>query len=268
MTDRPGSRARARLLCAAAVLVAAAALALAAARGTGSVVASSAQAAASTQTGSDTGRQVFLRDCAWCHGTAGGGTSRAPSLTDVGAEAADFYLRTGRMPLSSPDEEVRSGPPSYDDATISALVRYVGSLGAGPAVPTLAAGDIVNGRKLFGENCAACHSASGTGTIVTKGEPAPELWHTGKQQVAEAIRVGPGPMPPFGAKQLDQQEVDDIVAYVHQLGSPQDAGGAGLDQYGPIIEGLIALFVLLPCLVIVIRLLGKRAPRRSREEQS
>jgi len=264
MTDAP--RTRARLLCAAAVLLAAAALALAAARGTGTVGAPSAQAATAS-TGSETGQQVFLRDCAWCHGTNGAGTSRAPSLTGAGEEAADFYLRTGRMPLSSPDADVRSGPPAYDDATISALVRFVGSLGNGPSLPILAAGDPVQGRKLFLENCAACHSASGTGTIVTKGEPAPELWHTGKRQVAEAVRVGPGPMPPFAEKQLDQQEVNDIVSYVHDLGAPQDKGGAGLDQYGPILEGLVALLVLLPCLLIVIRLLGKRAPAPEEDEQ-
>ncbi|MEX0429318.1 c-type cytochrome [Nocardioides sp. DS6] len=266
MTERPHSSSlRPRLLAAAAVLLAAAVLALTAAHGSGA--GSAVPRAASGDPSPSSGRQVFLRDCAWCHGTNGTGTHDGPSLTDVGAEAADFYLSTGRMPLDSPDQDVRSGPPAYDDATISALVAYVGSLGNGPGVPALASGDAVAGRKLFLENCAACHSASGTGTIVSGGQPAPELWHTAKRQVAEAVRVGPGPMPPFSDKQLDQKQVDDIVAYVHQLGSPQDRGGAGLDQYGPIIEGLVALFVLLPCLVVIIRLLGRRAPERSEQEE-
>jgi len=264
MTERPGhSRTRARLLCAAAVLLAAAVLALTGVRSTATTTQASSGAAAADP---GDGREVFLRDCAWCHGTDGSGTHNGPALTDVGAEAADFYLRTGRMPLDSPDQDVRSGPPAYDDATISALVAYVGSLGNGPGIPALAAGDAAAGRKLFLENCAACHSSSGTGTIVSGGQPAPELWHTGKRQVAEAMRVGPGPMPPFDEKQLDPQQVDDIVAYVHQLGSPQDPGGAGLDQYGPIVEGAVALLVLLPCLVVVIRLLGRRAPERSSSE--
>lgn len=246
---------RPRLLAAAAVLVAAAVLAL-----TGAGHATRVPQASPSDPG--TGRQVFLRDCAWCHGTDASGTHDGPALTNVGAEAADFYLRTGRMPLSSPGQDVRSGPPAYDDATISALVSYIGGLGHGPGVPALAAGDAAAGRKLFLENCAACHSASGTGTIVSGGQPAPELWRTHRRQVAEAARIGPGPMPPFSEKQLDQQDLDDIVAYVHQLGAPQDVGGAGLDQYGPIIEGAVALVVLLPCLIVVIRLLGKRAPGR------
>lgn len=260
MTDRPSfHRSPARLLCAAAVLVAAAVLTMVVHdQSTAAPVTRAAPADASA------GRQVFLRDCAWCHGTDASGTHNGPSLVGVGAQAADFYLRTGRMPLSSPDEPVRSHAPAYDDATITSLVDFIGSLG-GPGLPAVGPGDMATGRKLFLENCAACHSASGTGTIVSGGTPAPQLWHTPSQQVAEAMRVGPGPMPPFSEGQLNQQDLNDIVAYVRQLGAPQDAGGAGLDQYGPIIEGFVALFVLLPALVIVIRLLGKKAPEQEED---
>lgn len=244
-----------RLVAAATVLVAAALLALLGGHGSGSVA-----APATSSTTADTGRRVFLRDCAWCHGTDGAGTNNGPSLVDVGAQAADFYLRTGRMPLSSPDAPVKGGEPAYGDATISALVQYVGSLGHGPAVPPVAAGDPVRGRTLFLQNCAACHSASGTGTILSTGQQAPDLWHTADQQVGEAIRIGPGPMPPFGPHQLADRDVDDVVAYVHELGPKQARGGAGLDQYGPILEGIVVLLVLLPAALLVVRLLGKRAP--------
>lgn len=214
----------------------------------------------------DPGRQVFLRDCAWCHGTQGSGTHNGPSLVGVGEAAASFYLRTGRMPLSSPEADVKGGKPAYSSSTIDALVSYIGSLGPGPAIPTLTHGDLAQGRTLFLQNCAACHSASGTGTIVTGGQQAPDLWASADQQVAEAIRIGPGPMPPFGSGQLSDQEVSDIVSYVHQLGEPQRIGGAGLDQYGPIIEGAAALFLLLPVAVLVARALGKRAPSPKEEE--
>jgi len=214
----------------------------------------------------NTGRQVFLRDCAWCHGSDGSGTHNGPSLVGVGEAAADFYLRTGRMPLASPEADVKGGKPAYSSSTINALVKYVGSLGAGPAVPALTRGDPAAGRTLFLENCAACHSASGTGTIVTGGQQAPDLWATADQQVAEAIRLGPGPMPPFGSGQLSDEDVSNIVSYVHQLGSPQRIGGAGLDQYGPIIEGAAALFLLLPLVVLISRALGKRAPSRKEKE--
>jgi ubiquinol-cytochrome c reductase cytochrome c subunit len=223
-------------------------------------------AAAATSTPPDPGRQVFLRDCAWCHGTDASGTHNGPSLVGVGQAAVDFYLRTGRMPLSSPDATVKRGRPAYDSTTIEALVRYLGGLASGPAIPPLRPGDAAEGRTLFLENCAACHSASGTGTIVTGGQQAPSLWPTAPQQVAEAIRIGPGAMPPFSSTELSDQDVDNIVSYVSQLGSRQRIGGAGLDQYGPIIEGAVALFVLVPALLIVSRLLGKRAPARKEQQ--
>jgi len=215
---------------------------------------------ASSPAGStDTGRRVFLRDCSWCHGTTGGGTGNGPSLESSGALDADFYLRTGRMPLEHPDDRVERGPVAYSDDVIESLDAYVASLGDGPGVTAVAPGDAETGRRLFLGNCAACHSASGTGMVMTGGNWAPELDPTEPQQVAEAIRIGPGPMPAFTDKQLEKQEVDDIVSYVEKLGPDQQKGGATVDQYGPIVEGLLVWLVGLPLLLLVIRLLGKKA---------
>lgn len=208
-----------------------------------------------------TGRQVFLRDCAWCHGQQGQGTQSGPSLKGVGAQAVDFYVRTGRMPLDSPDQRVERGPAQYPDDVISDLVDYVGALVGGPAVPVVSAGDVARGRRLFISNCAACHSASGTGMVLQGGQVAPELFETHSTQIAEAMRIGPGPMPTFSDRQLEQEEVDDVVTYVQQLGDDQVKGGAGLDQFGPIVEGLVVWLVVLPLLVFGIRMLGKRAGR-------
>jgi ubiquinol-cytochrome c reductase cytochrome c subunit len=206
------------------------------------------------------GRRVFLRDCAWCHGTTGQGTQDAPSLRKDGEADADFWLRTGRMPLANPDDPPKSGPPAYDSRTIDALVRYVGSIGTGEPLPPLSPGDPASGQSLFEMNCAPCHSSSGTGMILQDGTWAPELFNTGSRQVAEAIRIGPGQMPRFGDKQLDETDVDDLVSYVQQLGPRQVKGGTSLDQLGPIAEGIFLFLVPLPILIIVIRLLGKKAP--------
>src|SRR5438094_320789 len=84
-----------------------------------------------------TGRAVYMGSCASCHGPDAEGISgRGPSLGGVGAQAADFYLQTGRMPLSSPDAQPVRTRPAFSQATIAALVAYVGSLG-GPGVPAV-----------------------------------------------------------------------------------------------------------------------------------
>jgi ubiquinol-cytochrome c reductase cytochrome c subunit len=228
-----------------------------------------AGAGTTVQSSSDSslGQRVYLRDCAWCHGVDAQGTSRGPDLRSAGPAYVDFMLRTGRMPLRRPDASSRPDVPAYDPGTISALVTYVGEkLGAGEPMPQLTPGDASAGRELFLENCAACHSASGTGTILQDGTRIPQLYQTHSEQIAEAIRVGPGEMPPFGSHTITDSDLNDLVTYVQQLGPQQVKGGQALDQYGPIAESLAALLVPLPVLVLVIVLLGRRAPRQEPEE--
>jgi ubiquinol-cytochrome c reductase cytochrome c subunit len=215
----------------------------------------------------DVGRQVFLRDCAWCHGIDAQGTSRGPDLRNAGPAYVDFMLRTGRMPLLTPDATHQPPRQRYDSATISALVHYVGEeLGTGEPLPQLSAGDVPAGRTVFLADCAACHGSSGTGTILQDGTRVPQLYNTPSEQIAEAVRVGPGEMPPFGDRTVDDQELDDVVSYVQQLGPAQVHGGHPLDQYGPIAESLLAFAVPLPLLVLVIVLIGRRAPRQEADE--
>ncbi|HET8604733.1 MAG TPA: c-type cytochrome [Marmoricola sp.] len=209
------------------------------------------------------GRTVFLRDCAWCHGEHAQGTGVAPSLLDKGSAAVDFWLSTGRMPLQQPDQRAESGPPSYSPGTIKDIVAYVGSLGhAGEPIPEIHPGDRAEGQSLFITHCAACHNTSGTGVIVVDGDPAPQLYHNTPRQIAEAIRTGPGQMPVFSDKEVDQTQLDDLVAYASSLGDQQVRGGNGLDQFGPIFEGSIAWLIPVPALIIVLLLLGQRRKKQ------
>src|SRR5213596_3241828 len=82
-------------------------------------------------TGADTprverGRALFEEGCSSCHGfDARGVPGQGPTLGGVGALAADFYLRTGRMPLSYPGEEPSRAEPRYSDRQIGTIVAYV-----------------------------------------------------------------------------------------------------------------------------------------------
>ena len=84
------------------------------------------------------GRTLFLDGCSSCHGNdAKGKQNIAPTLVGAGSAAADFYLTTGRMPLSNPTDQPTRAPPAYNRQDIDALDAYVGSLGQGPAIPLL-----------------------------------------------------------------------------------------------------------------------------------
>jgi ubiquinol-cytochrome c reductase cytochrome c subunit len=211
------------------------------------------------------GLSLYLRDCAWCHGSQGEGTSYGPTLIGVGAASADFMLRTGRMPIPRPEEQPGRAEVPYTDRQIDQLVSFVDSLGEGegPAIPAVdpSAGDIVEGATLYQEHCAACHGALGSGGALTNGLIAPALRQSTPVEVAEAIRLGgagflSGNMPRFGPDTLTDEQIDSITRYVQYLREPDDRGGQDLGHFGPIPEGLVAWAVGLLALVLAIRWIG------------
>ena len=211
------------------------------------------------------GAELFATQCSSCHGLdARGVEGRGPTLETEGGAAADFVLRTGRMPLAAPDLQARSGPVRYSEEEITALVAYVASIGDGPDVPVvdLAFGDVGRGGQLYRLNCAACHVASGAGAPIGGGREAPNLVSATPTEVAEAILVGPGAMPVFGS--LTDTDIADIATYVRQLDeegttSPSSFGGAG-----PVAEGLAAFILGLVPLVALTRWIG--APKEGRDD--
>lgn len=207
-----------------------------------------------------TGQRLFEEGCSSCHGFDGEGVpGQGPSLVGAGEAAADFYLRTGRMPLDQVGQQPLRGEPAYSDAQIRALDAYVGSLGPGPAIPTVEPerGSLSEGMRLFGESCAGCHAISGKGGVAI-GAYAPPLGEATPTEVGEAIRVGPYVMPRFSAAQLSDDEINSLARYVELTKDPDDAGGWGIGHIGPVPEGLIAWLAAIVAILLVARLIGER----------
>lgn len=205
------------------------------------------------------GRELFLRDCAWCHGDDARGTARGPGLLGTGSASVDFMLTTGRMPISSPDDRLERREPQYADEEIGDIVAYIDSISVGgPSIPELDLEhvNLSRGEVLYAENCAACHSSTGIGGALTGGRTAPALDDSTPRQTAEAIRIGPGTMPPFDAQSLDEDDLNAVVAYVDYLRDPDDEGGQPLGRVGPVAEGLVAWAVGLLALLLIIRWIG------------
>jgi len=205
--------------------------------------------------------RIFLRDCAVCHGADARGTNRGPSLAHEGTASLDYWISTGRMPLSSPGAAPSRGTPKYPRRTIDALVRYVQSIdgGGGPSIPVvnLATANVAAGGELFRLNCAACHSWAGGGGALT-ARAAPSTHQATATQIAEAIRVGPGRMPAFGPAALSKRQLSEVVAYTRYLDHPDDRGGWALGHLGPYSEGAVAVVIGLGLLVVAARWLGTR----------
>ena len=203
---------------------------------------------------------TYLQSCAVCHGAKGEGTDRGPSIVDSGSALVDYVLSTGRMPISQPDSPIERHAPAFDEATRAGLVAYIAGFGGhGPPIPSVdtATADVANGGELFRLNCAACHSAAGSGGALLD-VAAPSLRESTPLQVAEAVRGGPTPMPKFGTAALDDQQVNDVAAYVQTLRSPNHRGGVGLDYLGPFSEGAIGWVFGLGLLIVAVILIERR----------
>jgi len=206
------------------------------------------------------GKQVFGRYCVSCHGPNGAGVAdRGPSLHGVGALSADFYLRTGYMPLKHVGLQPRRSELLLNRAQIDALIRYVASLGGGPAVPHPhpERGDVAAGQQLFRSHCAGCHQIVGEGGYVTDGVP-PALGDETPTQIAEAVRIGPYVMPSFSTKALSGAQLDSVIRYVEYAKAPDNRGGWALGNIGPIPEGLVSWFLAGSVLLGVCLVIGKR----------
>jgi quinol---cytochrome-c reductase cytochrome c subunit len=201
------------------------------------------------------GQQLFAGNCSVCHGAS----HRGPPLAGVGARAADFYLRTGYMPLSDPDEQPTRRRSPFSDREIRALVAYVASLGKGPGIPrpNPAGGNLAEGLHLFTEHCAGCHQVVARGGVVT-GAKVPPLEDATPVQIAEAVRTGPYLMPRFSESQITDKQLDSIIAYVGLAKHPVDRGGWGIGNVGPVPEGMVTWLIAILILIAVCMAIGQR----------
>ena len=224
------------------------------------------------------GYHLYGEYCLGCHGgnaagryhepssATGAGPGReqsqqggiGPSLHGVGALAADFYLRTGYMPLRRIGLQPRRQRVFLGDHEIDALVAYVATFG-GPPIPTPrpGLGNVSQGQALFAEHCAGCHQVVGQGGYVTGALP-PALVEATPRQVAEAVRLGPYVMPKFSRRAISDRQLDSIVRYVEYTKHPDRPGGWGLGYVGPVPEGLVTWFLAIPALLGLCLLLGRR----------
>jgi ubiquinol-cytochrome c reductase cytochrome c subunit len=221
------------------------------------------------------GKHLYGQYCVSCHGIAGVATARtigagagrtqeqqravAPSLVGVGALAADFYLRTGYMPLPHLGLQPRRSRVLFTEPQLRALIAYVASLGPGPKVPSPRPerGNLSEGMHLFTDHCAGCHQIVGEGGYVTGAVPPP-LEDATSTQIAEAVRIGPYVMPRFSKQAITDRQLDSIVAYVQYAKHPDDRGGWSLGHLGPVPEGLVTWFIAAVVLVFTCMTIGKR----------
>jgi cytochrome c oxidase cbb3-type subunit 3 len=166
------------------------------------------------------GRNLFLNNCATCHGSDGGGAPGYPNLSDRdwlwGGDPERVVEtvangRTGVMPAWGPV----LGKQGVED-----VLAYVFSL-QGRA---LAAGDVRVGRQKYAELCSACHGVDGKGNPAL-GAPnlADAVWlHGGAvATVRDSIEKGRNGVMPEHLSRLGGTRVKLLAAYALSLSRAQ-----------------------------------------------
>lgn len=174
------------------------------------------------------GKTVFADNCAPCHGTGASGAKGYPNLND------DDWLWGGSLEQISQTIQfgARSGNPKAHEGQMLAFGRdsilkpeeivtvanYVRSLSGLSTEPGFNA---ATGKKIFAENCAACHGNDAKGNQDT-GAPnlTDQIWLYGSDQatIVETITNGRAGVMPAWAGRLDPVTIKVLTVYVHSLG--------------------------------------------------
>ena len=185
----------------------------------------------------DGGRAAFRMHCVQCHGSGAAGSPGYPNLNDDDwlwggdLSAIEFTIahgarnpghdqtRTSDMPAFGRDGLLQPG--QIDD-----LSAYVGAISRQRA-PNAAAR---RGSRLFADNCAACHGATGQGNRAL-GAPnlTDAIWLYGGDEATIRDSISNsrrGVMPRWGHR-LDPVTIRMLAAYVHSLGGGERSPAPG-----------------------------------------
>ena len=174
------------------------------------------------------GKTVFADNCAPCHGTGATGAKGYPNLND------DDWLWGGSLEQISQTIQfgARSGNPKAHEGQmlafgrdgilkpeeIVAVANYVRSLSGLSTEPGF---NVAAGKKIFAENCAACHGNDAKGNQ-DMGAPnlTDQIWLYGSDlaTIVETIANGRAGVMPAWTGRLDPITIQVLTVYVHSLG--------------------------------------------------
>jgi cytochrome c oxidase cbb3-type subunit III len=180
------------------------------------------------------GRNLFMNNCAACHGSDARGAPGFPNLTDKDwlfggtPEAIVQTISFGRTSVMPAWRDILGGDAGVEDA-----LAYVLSLSGRQGT----SGNVENGRARFAATCVACHGADGRGNQVV-GAPnlTDQVWLNGGAlaTVRETIAKGRQAQMPPQLERLGETRVKLLAAYVVSL------GGADLGEPAQMVGGTTA----------------------------
>ncbi|MBN8980648.1 MAG: cytochrome-c oxidase, cbb3-type subunit III [Rhizobiales bacterium] len=175
------------------------------------------------------GKAAFGDNCAPCHGSGAAGAKGYPNLNDddwLWGGTLDQIMQTIQFGARSVNDKGHEGPmvgfgkdgilKKPEIVNVAAYVRSLSGL-----TSTTKGIDIEAGKKIFADNCVACHGDDAKGKQDV-GAPnlTDQIWLYGSDEatVIESITNGRNGVMPAWAGRLDPTTIKALAVYVHTLG--------------------------------------------------
>jgi mono/diheme cytochrome c family protein len=176
------------------------------------------------------GKQLYTEICSGCHGENGEGEGGL-SGTSLNNQQYLSTFSNEEIFNSIYEGKPQTLMPEFsflDEQKVYELVSFVRSWQTKPLVleaPNIIEGNAENGKQLYQLYCVTCHGDTGSGMLTKAAaiaNPATQENLTGQQlwisaaYGREGTRMGPSLKGKDGVRQLDKQELSDIVTYIRE----------------------------------------------------
>jgi mono/diheme cytochrome c family protein len=211
-------------------------------------------------TSAEVGRQLYVENCASCHGDFGEGGPNPALPNDVIAPiSTEEYLKTrDNLTLKA---IISQGQPNFgmspfsisfggllDNTEIDTLVTYIRSWEDDPPVefpPEVQSTTILlSGAEIYQGVCAQCHGPDADGDVGPSLRDGTFRAQNTRQSIVDTINKGhkTTPMIAWG-EILTAEQIDDLVSFILQL--PES--GAGEPAGGPSFAAMVAPIFASQC---------------------
>lgn len=176
------------------------------------------------------GEVIYTENCLSCHGETGKGEG---ALIGTALNNQHFLSNFLNDDINRMIEygKVEAGMPSYnyvEKEEREDLVSYIRSWQTKPLkleAPSVIEGNAANGKRVYNAFCSTCHGETGSGfngAAAAIGHPntlefmtEPQLWIS-IAYGREETRMNSSLKGLDGVRQLEEQEISDVVAYIRQ----------------------------------------------------
>ena len=173
------------------------------------------------------GSAAFANNCAPCHGSGAAGSKGYPNLNDDdwlwGGKLTDIQ-QTIRFGIRAQNDQTRMNmmPAFLKDGILKPnemtdAIEFVRQISG----QEFKAAGAARGKKVFAEQCVACHGDNGKGNI-EMGAPnlTDAIWLYGgdRKTLTQTLSFGRGGVMPAWEGRLDPATIVSLAVYVHSLG--------------------------------------------------